>query len=96
MRVVGFDRMMQMIEEKTQLDRTDIRLLSQPWMYGILFVLTLLLLWVDGLDDRHSTNHDALRDARSTILLDIDLDNQDFLNRRIDRLPFRFHLKANR
>jgi hypothetical protein len=47
-RVVGFERIMQIIEEKTQLDRTDIRPLSQPWMYGILSVLALLLLWVDA------------------------------------------------
>jgi hypothetical protein len=48
MRVVGFNRMVKIIEEKTNLDMTDIRPLSQPWMYGILFILTLFLLLVDA------------------------------------------------
>jgi hypothetical protein len=40
--------MVKIIEEKTNLDMTDIRPLSQPWMYGILFILTLFLLLVDA------------------------------------------------
>lgn len=48
MRVAGFARLVKIIEEKTNLDMTDIRPLSQPWMYGILFVLTVFLLLVDA------------------------------------------------
>jgi len=48
MRVAGFNRMVKIIAEKTNLDMTDIRPLSQPWMYGILFILTLFLLLVDA------------------------------------------------
>jgi hypothetical protein len=47
MRVVGFARMVAIVEEKTGIDTNDIRPLSQPWMYGILFVCTVLLLLID-------------------------------------------------
>lgn len=48
MRVAGFARMVKQIEAKTGVDTTDIRPLSQPWMYLILFAFTLGLLLVDG------------------------------------------------
>ena len=48
MRVAGFARMVKIVEEKTGIDTTDVRPLSQPWMYLILFVVTLFLLVVDG------------------------------------------------
>ena len=48
MRVAGFARMVKLVEEKTGIDMTDIRPLSQPWMYLILLVFTLLLLLVDS------------------------------------------------
>lgn len=48
MRVVGFARLVGLIENYTGIDTTDIRPLSQPWMYLILLGFTLLLLLVDG------------------------------------------------
>lgn len=48
MRVAGFARMVKIVEKKTSLDTTDIRPLSQPWMYLILFVFTLFLLLIDS------------------------------------------------
>jgi len=48
MRVVGFARLVQLVETYTGIDTTDIRPLAQPWMYLILLGLTLLLLLVDG------------------------------------------------
>lgn len=48
MRVAGFAQMVQIVEEKTKLDTTDIRPLSQPWMYLILFVFTIFLLLIDS------------------------------------------------
>ncbi|MBR8827802.1 MAG: hypothetical protein DSM107014_07830 [Gomphosphaeria aponina SAG 52.96 = DSM 107014] len=48
MRVAGFARMVKLVEEKTGIDTTDIRPLSQPWMYLILLGFTLLLLLVDA------------------------------------------------
>jgi hypothetical protein len=48
MRVVGFARLVKLVEEKTGIDTTDIRPLAQPWMYLILLVLTVLLFLVDG------------------------------------------------
>ena len=47
MRVAGFARLVQVVEEKTGIDTTDVRPLAQPWMYLILFGFTLLLLLVD-------------------------------------------------
>jgi hypothetical protein len=48
MRVVGFSKMVKIVEEKTGINTTDIRPLSQPWMYGILFVCTVFLLLIDA------------------------------------------------
>ncbi|MBR8829568.1 MAG: hypothetical protein N5P05_001486 [Chroococcopsis gigantea SAG 12.99] len=48
MRVAGFAKMVKIVEEKTGIDTTDIRPLSQPWMYIILLSVTALLLLVDG------------------------------------------------
>lgn len=48
MRVVGFARLVKVVETYTGIDTTDIRPLAQPWMYLILLGLTLLLLLVDS------------------------------------------------
>ncbi|WP_226584719.1 hypothetical protein [Microseira wollei] len=48
MRVVGFAQMVRQVQAKTGIDTTDIRPLSQPWMYLILLGFTLLLLLVDA------------------------------------------------
>jgi len=48
MRVVGFAQMVKQVQAKTGIDTTDIRPLSQPWMYLILLGFTLLLFLVDG------------------------------------------------
>jgi hypothetical protein len=48
MRVAGFSRLVKIVAEKTGIDTTDIRPLSQPWMYLILLVFTLFLLLIDA------------------------------------------------
>ena len=48
MRVAGFAKLVRLVEAKTGIDTTDVRPLSQPWMYLILLGCTLLLLLVDG------------------------------------------------
>lgn len=48
MRVAGFNRMVNLVSEKTGIDTTDIRPLAQPWMYLILFVFTMFLWAIDG------------------------------------------------
>lgn len=48
MRVAGFARLTRLVEEKTGIDTCDVRPLSQPWMYLILLVVTLLLFLVDA------------------------------------------------
>jgi hypothetical protein len=48
MRVAGFAKLVRLVEAKTGIDTTDVRPLSQPWMYLILLLCTLLLLLVDG------------------------------------------------
>lgn len=48
MRVVGFARLVDIVQQKTGLDTTDVRPLAQPWMYLILLGCTLLLLLVDS------------------------------------------------
>lgn len=48
MRVVGFAQMVRQVQAKTGMDTTDVRPLSQPWMYLILLGCTLLLFLVDG------------------------------------------------
>ena len=47
MRVVGFTRLVKIVEERTGIDTRDVRPLAQPWMYMILLVFTLLLLLMD-------------------------------------------------
>ncbi|MEC4984122.1 MAG: hypothetical protein SAK42_08490 [Oscillatoria sp. PMC 1076.18] len=47
MRVVGFARLLKLVETQTAIDTSDIRPLSQPWMYLILLVFTIFLLLVD-------------------------------------------------
>ncbi len=48
MRVVGFSRLVKLVEDHTGIDTTDVRPLAQPWMYLILLGLTLLLFLADG------------------------------------------------
>ncbi len=48
MRVAGFARLVNVLEEKTGIDTRDIRPLAQPWMYLILLGFTFLLLLVDA------------------------------------------------
>ncbi|MCU0515828.1 MAG: hypothetical protein MUC60_02980 [Oscillatoria sp. Prado101] len=48
MRVVGFAKLVRLVEAKTGIDTTDVRPLAQPWMYLILLGFTLLLLLVDA------------------------------------------------
>jgi hypothetical protein len=48
MRIAGFAKMVKILAEKTGIDTTNIRPLSQPWMYLILLVLTLFLLLIDS------------------------------------------------
>lgn len=47
MRVAGFAKMMQFIEQQTGLPTAVIKPLAQPWMYGTLALFTLLLAAVD-------------------------------------------------
>lgn len=48
MRVAGFARLVRLVQEKTGIDTTDVRPLSQPWMYLILLTFTILLLLMDS------------------------------------------------
>jgi hypothetical protein len=48
MRVAGFARLVARVEAETGIDTTDIRPLAQPWMYLILFVLSLFLMLTDA------------------------------------------------
>ncbi len=48
MRVVGFARLVQRVQEHTGIDTSDVRPLAQPWMYLILLVFTLLMLAIDS------------------------------------------------
>ena len=48
MRVAGFNRMVNIVTEKTGIETIDVRPLSQPWMYLILFVCTMVLWLLDG------------------------------------------------
>jgi hypothetical protein len=48
MRVAGFNKLVQLVQQYTSIDTTDVRPLSQPWMYFALLVLTAFLLLVDG------------------------------------------------
>lgn len=47
-RVAGFNRMVTHIQAETKIDMTDVRPLSQPWMYFILLGCTVLLLAIDA------------------------------------------------
>jgi hypothetical protein len=47
MRVAGFAELVRQVEAKTGIDTSDVRPLSQPWMYLFLLGLTVLLLAVD-------------------------------------------------
>jgi hypothetical protein len=48
MRVVGFAKLVQQVEERTGIDTRDVRPLAQPWMYIILLVFTVFMLAIDG------------------------------------------------
>ncbi len=48
MRMVGFAKFVQIVQEKTSIDTQDVRPLAQPWMYIILLGFTILLLLVDA------------------------------------------------
>ncbi len=43
MRVVGFARLVRIVQEKTGINTTDVYPLAQPWMYLILLMFTLLM-----------------------------------------------------
>jgi hypothetical protein len=47
MRVAGFNQLVQLVQKYTAIDTTDVRPLSQPWMYFALLVLTGFLLLTD-------------------------------------------------
>ncbi|MBW4443209.1 MAG: hypothetical protein KME10_18605 [Plectolyngbya sp. WJT66-NPBG17] len=47
MRVVGFARLVNRVQQETGINTTDVRPLSQPWMYLILLGFTMLLLLID-------------------------------------------------
>ncbi len=46
-RMAGFARLVAYVNSKTAIDTRDVRPLSQPWMYLILLLLTILLLLID-------------------------------------------------
>ncbi|XTZ11018.1 MAG: hypothetical protein ACQZ3N_03935, partial [cyanobacterium endosymbiont of Rhopalodia yunnanensis] len=46
MRIAGFSRLVNIVTEKTEINTTDVRPLSQPWMYLVLLLLTLFLIIV--------------------------------------------------
>ncbi len=48
MRVAGFNKLVQLVQQYTNIDTSDVRPLSQPWMYFALLVLTGFMLLVDG------------------------------------------------
>jgi hypothetical protein len=47
MRIAGFNNLVQLVQQYTKIDTTDVRPLSQPWMYFALLGLTGFLLLVD-------------------------------------------------
>jgi hypothetical protein len=47
MRIAGFARLVARVEAQTGIDTRDVKPLAQPWMYLILFGLTVLLLLID-------------------------------------------------
>ncbi len=48
MRVAGFNKLVKLVQEYTDIDTNDVRPLAQPWMYFALLVLTGFLLLVDS------------------------------------------------
>ncbi len=48
MRVAGFAELVGRVQAATGIDTRDVRPLAQPWMYGLLLLLTLMLLGIDG------------------------------------------------
>jgi hypothetical protein len=48
MRIAGFAELVRQVQAKTGIDTTDVRPLSQPWMYLFLLVLTVFLLAIDS------------------------------------------------
>jgi hypothetical protein len=50
MRIVGFSRMLRLIQIKTGIDTKDVKPLAQPWMYaavlGVAGLLAIADLWV--------------------------------------------------
>ncbi|MDJ0661390.1 MAG: hypothetical protein QNJ42_18150 [Crocosphaera sp.] len=48
MRIAGFSYLVEIVTNKTGIDTTDIRPLSQPWMYLILLICTFFLLLMDS------------------------------------------------
>jgi hypothetical protein len=47
MRVAGFSRLVDRVQAQTGIDTQDVKPLSQPWMYFILLVFTIMLLLMD-------------------------------------------------
>jgi hypothetical protein len=47
MRVAGFNRLVQLVQQYTAIDTADIYPLAQPWMYLALLILTSFLLLTD-------------------------------------------------
>jgi hypothetical protein len=47
MRVAGFNKLVQLVQQYTSIDTSDVRPLAQPWMYFALLLLTGFLLLVD-------------------------------------------------
>jgi hypothetical protein len=47
MRVAGFHKLVQLVQQYTQIETNDVRPLAQPWMYFALLGLTGFLLLVD-------------------------------------------------
>ncbi|MGD1918917.1 MAG: hypothetical protein ACFCAD_08490, partial [Pleurocapsa sp.] len=48
MRIAGFNKMVNIVTEKTGNDTVDVSPLSKPWMYMNLFVCTMVLWLLDG------------------------------------------------
>ncbi len=48
MRVAGFAKLVQQVQNRTGIDMTDVRPLAQPWMYLILLGCTIVLLVTDA------------------------------------------------
>ncbi|NJM44791.1 MAG: hypothetical protein HC860_00435 [Alkalinema sp. RU_4_3] len=48
MRVAGFKRLVDRVQQETQIDTQDVRPLAQPWMYFVLLTFTAMLLLMDA------------------------------------------------